>query len=120
MTNYSAKVFFVAVAVLASLMQLCLAESVYPTRSIKIIVPLPPGPVADALPRIVAQKLAAKWGQPVFVENSTGRFAESRSRSGRKSRIRMDTRCWRRRLVRWLLVNISFPNWVSTRQHSSR
>lgn len=72
MTNYGAKVFFVAAAVLASLTPLCLAESVYPTRAIKIIVPLPPGPVADALPRIVAQKLAAKWGQPVFIENRPG------------------------------------------------
>ena len=44
----------------------------YPNRAIRIIVPFPAGGAADALPRIVAERLAAKWGQPIIVENRAG------------------------------------------------
>src|SRR5712691_6163815 len=44
----------------------------YPSRPIRIIVPFPAGGSADALPRIVAEKLAARWAQPVIVENRVG------------------------------------------------
>jgi tripartite-type tricarboxylate transporter receptor subunit TctC len=44
----------------------------FPTRTIKIVVPVPPGSAADILPRIVAEKLSARWGQPVVVENRLG------------------------------------------------
>jgi len=44
----------------------------YPSRPIRVIVPFPAGGAADALPRIVAEKLAARWGQPVIVENRVG------------------------------------------------
>ncbi len=44
----------------------------YPVRPIKIIVPSPPGATTDTLVRIVAQKLQAKWGQPVIVDNRPG------------------------------------------------
>jgi tripartite-type tricarboxylate transporter receptor subunit TctC len=44
----------------------------YPGRPIRIIVPFPAGGAADALPRIVAEKLSSKWGQPVIVENRAG------------------------------------------------
>ena len=44
----------------------------YPSRAIRVIVPFPAGGAADALPRIVAEKLAARWGQPVIVENRVG------------------------------------------------
>jgi tripartite-type tricarboxylate transporter receptor subunit TctC len=44
----------------------------YPNRAIRVIVPFPAGGAADALPRIVAERLAAKWGQPVVVENRAG------------------------------------------------
>ncbi|CAM5302710.1 MAG: tripartite-type tricarboxylate transporter receptor subunit TctC [Afipia broomeae] len=47
-------------------------EANYPSRTIKIIVPFPAGGTADALPRIVAEKLRQKWGQPVIIENKTG------------------------------------------------
>jgi tripartite-type tricarboxylate transporter receptor subunit TctC len=48
------------------------AEADYPNRTIKIVVPAPAGPVLDILPRIVAEKLAARWAQPVIVENRPG------------------------------------------------
>ncbi len=44
----------------------------YPLRAIRIIVPFPAGGTADLLPRIVAEKLAASWGQPVIVDNRSG------------------------------------------------
>jgi tripartite-type tricarboxylate transporter receptor subunit TctC len=44
----------------------------YPSRAIRIIVPFPAGGAADALPRIVGERLTARWGQPVIVENRAG------------------------------------------------
>ena len=37
-----------------------------------IIVPFPAGGTADIMPRIFGEKLAAKWGQPVVVDNRPG------------------------------------------------
>ena len=44
----------------------------YPARPIRIIVPFPAGGTADIMPRIFGEKLAAKWGQPVVVDNRPG------------------------------------------------
>lgn len=44
----------------------------YPSQTIKIVVPFPAGGTADTLPRIVAEKLRQKWGQPVIIENRSG------------------------------------------------
>ncbi len=48
------------------------AAQSYPNRTVKIIVPFPAGGSADVLPRIVAEWLSKKWGQPVVIENITG------------------------------------------------
>jgi tripartite-type tricarboxylate transporter receptor subunit TctC len=44
----------------------------YPTRPIRIVVPLPPGANGDLMPRILGQHLSAKLGQPVVIENRSG------------------------------------------------
>ena len=44
----------------------------YPSRAVKIIVPFPAGGTADAMPRVVADYLSRKWGQPVVIENRSG------------------------------------------------
>ena len=44
----------------------------FPDHAIKIVVPVPPGPLLDVVPRIIAEKLSAKWGVPVIVENRPG------------------------------------------------
>jgi len=44
----------------------------YPDRTVKIIVPFPAGGTADAVPRLVADWLSRKWGQPVVIDNRTG------------------------------------------------
>jgi tripartite-type tricarboxylate transporter receptor subunit TctC len=44
----------------------------WPQRPVKLLVTLGPGSGADIGARLVAEKLAAKWGQPVVVENRPG------------------------------------------------
>ena len=44
----------------------------YPSRPLRIIVPFTAGGVVDSIARIVGEKLAAKYGQAVVVENKTG------------------------------------------------
>jgi tripartite-type tricarboxylate transporter receptor subunit TctC len=44
----------------------------WPARSVKIVVPFPPGGGADTLARIMGPHLAKAWGQPVVVENKPG------------------------------------------------
>jgi tripartite-type tricarboxylate transporter receptor subunit TctC len=46
--------------------------SSYPNKPVRVIVPFPAGGTADSIPRIVADKLTAKWGQTVVVENRPG------------------------------------------------
>ena len=49
-----------------------LAQAPYPTRTVTMIVPFPPGGGTDVGARLIAQRLTAKWGQSVVVENRAG------------------------------------------------
>ena len=44
----------------------------FPSKSVRLIVPFPPGGPADVLGRVYAEKLSAAWSQPVIVENRAG------------------------------------------------
>jgi tripartite-type tricarboxylate transporter receptor subunit TctC len=44
----------------------------YPSKTIKIIVPAPPGGAIDIIARVVGDKLSAAVGQPVIVDNKPG------------------------------------------------
>ena len=44
----------------------------YPARAVRIIVPYAPGANADLIARIVAQRVAAVWGQQVILDNRPG------------------------------------------------
>ncbi len=45
---------------------------VYPSKPVKIIVPVSAGGSTDRLARLLAEKLSVAWKQPVIVENVTG------------------------------------------------
>jgi len=47
------------------------AES-YPNRTIRIIVPYPPGQASDVIARLLADRLTSVFGQPVITENRPG------------------------------------------------
>jgi len=44
----------------------------YPEKTVRLVVPFPPGATMDFVVRLIAQKLSDEWGQPVVVENRTG------------------------------------------------
>ncbi|WP_068014084.1 Bug family tripartite tricarboxylate transporter substrate binding protein [Rhodoplanes sp. Z2-YC6860] len=45
---------------------------VWPQHTVRLITPLGPGSGMDASARVFAERLSAKWGQPVVVENRQG------------------------------------------------
>jgi tripartite-type tricarboxylate transporter receptor subunit TctC len=59
-------------AALLGLAGVAVAQGGYPVRPVTLVVPFPPGGGTDTGARIVAQKLGAKWGQTVIVENKGG------------------------------------------------
>ena len=48
------------------------AQQPYPSKSINVIVPFPPGGVVDNAARAIAQTLSPTWGQSIVVENRAG------------------------------------------------
>ncbi|MCD0502809.1 tripartite tricarboxylate transporter substrate binding protein [Bordetella petrii] len=50
----------------------CAAHAQYPDRPITMIVPFPPGGVADTVARPVAEALSRELGQSVVIENKAG------------------------------------------------
>src|SRR5579871_6033000 len=44
----------------------------WPQRNVRFIVTLPPGSGVDLGARLFAERLSARWGQPVVVENRPG------------------------------------------------
>ena len=61
----------VSAFVLASCVNLALAQA-YPIKSIRVIVPYPPGGGTDLAARLISQKLTESLGRPVIVENRAG------------------------------------------------
>lgn len=48
------------------------AQDWAPTRPIRFVVPFPPGGATDVVARVLGERMQAKLGQPVTVENRTG------------------------------------------------
>ena len=62
-----------AFALLAQLVFAVRADAqAYPAKPVRLIVPWAAGGTTDILGRIIGQKMAEKWGQPVVVENRGG------------------------------------------------
>src|SRR5215204_5278491 len=59
------------VLALAALPELAAAQA-FPGKPVKFIVPFPAGGINDILARILSDKLQAKWGQPIVIEQRTG------------------------------------------------
>jgi len=47
-------------------------SSTWPQRSVRFILPLGPGSGVDIGSRLIADRLAQKWGKPVVIENKAG------------------------------------------------
>ena len=48
------------------------AQAKWPQHAVRLIAPLPPGTAVDVSARLFAERLTAKWGQGVVVENRQG------------------------------------------------
>ncbi len=60
------------VGLMAALVAVAALAQAYPSKAVKIVVPLGTGSASDAMTRIMAQKLNEAWSQPVVVENQPG------------------------------------------------
>src|SRR5262245_24555 len=61
------------VALVASVNSVTVASAqTYPQRAVKFILPFGPAAGTDITARLLAEKLAARWGKPVVVENRPG------------------------------------------------
>src|SRR4051812_30419038 len=45
------------------------AQAPFPGKTVRFISGVTPGSASDTMARILAERLQAKWGQPVIVEN---------------------------------------------------
>jgi tripartite-type tricarboxylate transporter receptor subunit TctC len=59
-------------AAAAALPTLATAQAAWPSKPVKIVVPAPAGSSLDIIVRSMSEKLAARWAQPVVVENKPG------------------------------------------------
>ena len=57
---------------LLSMAGLAAAQAPYPSKPITMIVPFPPGGLADLVARPVAEAMSRDLGQPVVIENKGG------------------------------------------------
>ncbi|MDM0119701.1 tripartite tricarboxylate transporter substrate binding protein [Variovorax sp. J2L1-78] len=62
----------VAAAAMGTLAVPAFAQSAYPSRPVKFVVPFPAGGPVDTTGRAVAQKLSEMWGQQAIVDNRAG------------------------------------------------
>jgi len=61
-----------AAAALAATASLAFAQATFPTKPITMIVPFPPGGLADIVGRPVAEAMSRDLGQPILVDNRGG------------------------------------------------
>jgi tripartite-type tricarboxylate transporter receptor subunit TctC len=59
------------------------AQQTYPGKTIRLIVPFPPGGSIDPVARMLAPKLTESWGQQVIVDNRPGANGATRAAARR-------------------------------------
>ena len=62
----------ITAAALCGLAAPVLAQNAWPNKPVRIVVPTGPGSSLDLIVRAMSDKLGARWGQPVVVENKPG------------------------------------------------
>ena len=62
----------ILLALLLGAMSPLFAQDNFPTKPVRLIVPFAPGGATDITARVIGEKLQAKWGQPVIIENRPG------------------------------------------------
>lgn len=66
---------FLALAGIIFLPMLCqssVSAQTYPTKSVRLVTPFPPGGGVDATSRVLAKKLSEQWQQQIIVDNRPG------------------------------------------------
>jgi len=71
-TSRARRALFSVIIAMIALPDGASAQTTYPTKPVRILVPFPPGGPADALARIVGDKLGQALGQPFVIENKPG------------------------------------------------
>jgi tripartite-type tricarboxylate transporter receptor subunit TctC len=61
-----------AAAGLVSPMRAAFAQTTYPARPVKVVIPYPPAGGADTVGRLLFQKLGEMWGQQFVIDNRGG------------------------------------------------
>ena len=64
--------FLLLVSLLMCATNWCAAQNAWPSKPITMIVPFPPGGLADLVARPVAEAMSRELGQPVVIENKAG------------------------------------------------
>jgi len=81
MTGYWA----IAGCALALVSQLAGAQTAFPAKPVRFIVPFAPGGGTDAFARVVSAKLTQTWGQQIIVENRAGAQGNIGTAAGAKA-----------------------------------
>src|SRR3954471_9693302 len=71
MTQSVSRLFGMAAFVALAATPLAFGQS-WPTKPIRVIVPLTAGSATDVIPRIVFEQVSTQIGQPMIVENRVG------------------------------------------------
>lgn len=61
-----------SIALMAVLTSPAAFSQAWPTKPIKLIVPFPPGGATDVVARALGERLQARLGQPVIIDNRPG------------------------------------------------
>lgn len=73
-TSVSRRILLAAMGAAGAMPQALRAQPAnsYPDRTVRLIVPFPPGQAADIFGRLMADELSKRWPQRVIVENRSG------------------------------------------------